>query len=312
MIQATNLWGWRNDFFYNQQEHSERHQYRCGKWEFLSFVWWQIKHQHSQKGQTEAWDDEEESVEQGQPLEDEGVGDKRVPVHLVPPASLYSCGIKDLPFSIIKEVLAVHIVIHQDQVHHVSIVSPWAELHGAVLSIEGEEGDIHGAGGLVAGWRGPCYGSVPAHDGFGHQGTLKSTISTEKAETALRTFKAISQVLTCACDSLFIQDDVRQPNRLRRHSDGRNASVVIWVPLQLHINPLLKTTKHVLWSHDAAKQSFFHSSTTDSTSANTSGDTAVCFDHRLFDDHNAEMYLLSKWMQRYRNADKKEILYCYC
>lgn len=174
----THLWWWRDDFLYDQEEHSEWHQHRCGKWQFLSFVWWQIKHQHGQKGETEARDDEEQGVEQGQSLEDEGVGDKWVPIHLIPPASLYSCGIEDLPLAIIKEVFTVHIMIHQDQVHHVSIVSPGAELHGAVLSVEGEEGDVHGAGGLVAGRWSPCYGTVPAHNGLGHQGTLKATVRT--------------------------------------------------------------------------------------------------------------------------------------
>lgn len=40
-------------------------------------------------------------------------------------------------------------------------------------------------------------------------------------------------------DLLFVQDDVRQPDRLRRHSDGGNAPVVVRIPLQLHVNPLL-------------------------------------------------------------------------
>lgn len=177
-MDKTYFGGWRDDFFYDQEEHSKWHQHRCGKWQFLSFVWWQVKHQHSQKWETKAWDDEEEGVEQGQSLEDEGVGDKRVPVHPIPPTSLYSCGIEDLPLAIIKEVFTVHIMIHQDQVHHVPIVSPRAKLHWTVLSVEWEEGDVHGAGGLVAGGWSPGYGTIPAHNGFGHQGTLKTTVRT--------------------------------------------------------------------------------------------------------------------------------------
>lgn len=178
----THLWRWRDDFLYDQEEHSERHQHRCGKWQLLSFIWRQIKDQHGEEGEAEARDDEEQGVEQGQSLENEGVGDKWVPVHPVPPAPLYSRRIEDLPLPVIEEVFAVHVVIRQDQVHHVPIVRPGAELHGAVLPVEGEEGDVHGAGRLVAGGRRPRYGPVPAHDGFGHQGSLEASVSTEMVQ----------------------------------------------------------------------------------------------------------------------------------
>lgn len=174
----THLWGRRDNFLYDQEEHSEWHQHRCGKGQFLSFIWRQIKHQHGQKGEAEARDDEEQGVEQGQSLKDEGVGNKWVPVYPIPPAPLYSCGIEDLPLAVIKEVFTVHVMIHQDQVHHVSIVSPGTKLHGAVLPVKGKEGDIHGAGGLIASRWCPCYGTVPAHNGLSHQRSLKATVRT--------------------------------------------------------------------------------------------------------------------------------------
>ncbi|CAG5929109.1 unnamed protein product [Menidia menidia] len=159
-------------------EHSERHENRGGEGEFLPFIRGQIKHQHGEEGQAEARDDQEEGVEQGKPLQDEGIGDEGVPVDPVPPAPLHSGGVQDLPLAVVEEVFSVHVVVHQHQVHHVPVVGPGAELHGAVLPVEGEKGDVHGAGGLVAGRRGPGDGAVPPHDGFGHQGAFKSTVST--------------------------------------------------------------------------------------------------------------------------------------
>lgn len=40
-------------------------------------------------------------------------------------------------------------------------------------------------------------------------------------------------------DLLLVQDDVGQPDGLGRHSDGGDASVVVRVPLQLHVDPFL-------------------------------------------------------------------------
>lgn len=60
-----------------------------------------------------------------------------------------------------------------------AVVRPGAELHGAVLAVKGKEGDVHGAGGFVAGrWR-PGDHAVKLDDGFGHQGALEPTVSTE-------------------------------------------------------------------------------------------------------------------------------------
>ena len=82
--------------------------------------------------------------------------------------------------AVVEEVLAVHVVVDEDQVHHVAVVGPRAKLHGAVLPVEGEEGDVHGAGGLVAGRRAPHDGAVRAHDGLGHERALKSSVGTSR------------------------------------------------------------------------------------------------------------------------------------
>lgn len=44
-------------------------------------------------------------------------------------------------------------------------------------------------------------------------------------------------------DLLLIQDNVGQPDGLGGHSDGGDASVVVRVPLQLHVDPFLSKCK---------------------------------------------------------------------
>jgi len=43
-------------------------------------------------------------------------------------------------------------------------------------------------------------------------------------------------------DSLIIQHDVRSPDLCNRHSNLLKSTVVCWVPLQKHIDPLLPST----------------------------------------------------------------------
>lgn len=176
------LGGGGDDFLYDQEEHSERHQHGSGERQLLPFVRGQVEDQHGQEGEAEAGNDEEERVKEGKPLEDEGVGHKRVPVYPIPPAPFGPRGVEDLPLPVVKEVLAVHVVVHQDQVHHVAVVRPGAELHGAVLPVEGEESDVHGARGLVAGGRRPRDGPVPPHDGLGHEGALEAAVRTRRMD----------------------------------------------------------------------------------------------------------------------------------
>ncbi len=177
--ERDHLGGGRDDLFYDQEEHSEGHEDRGREWQLLSFVWGKVKHQDSQKGQTQARDDEEECVEQRQPLQNEGIRDEGVRVQAVLPVPSGTSGTKDLPLAVIEEVLPIYLVVYQNQVHHVAIVCPGAKLHGAVLAVEGEEGDVHGAGRFVTSrWR-PGDGTIEPDNGFGHQGAFKPAISTE-------------------------------------------------------------------------------------------------------------------------------------
>ena len=176
--EGDDLRGGRDDLLYHKQEDSERHQDGGGERQFLSFVWRKIKHQHGQERQAQAGDDQKQGVEQRQPLQDERVCDEGIRVEAVFPVPLCPCGVENLPLAVVKEVLPVHVVVDQDHVHHVAVVRPGAELHGAVLPVEREEGDVHGAGWLVAGRRRPGDGAVELDNGLGHQGAFEAPVST--------------------------------------------------------------------------------------------------------------------------------------
>lgn len=47
------------------------------------------------------------------------------------------------------------------------VVSPGTKLHGAVLIVEGEVGDVHGAGGLEDGWRNPGDSAIKLQQSLG-------------------------------------------------------------------------------------------------------------------------------------------------
>lgn len=81
--------------------------------------------------------------------------------------------------------------VYQNQVHHVPIVCPGAKFHCAVLAVEGEEGDIHSAGWFVTSRGRPGDGTIVPDNGFGHQGALKTPISTEETLRKFRK-KAVS------------------------------------------------------------------------------------------------------------------------
>jgi len=178
--ERDHLGGRRNDLFYDQEEHSERHQHRGGERQLLSFVRGKVKHQDGQKVQTQTREDEEERVEQRQPLEDEGIREERVRIHVVLPVPSGSGGVEDLPLPVIEEVLPIDLVVCEDQVHHVAIICPGAKLHGAVLAVKREEGDVHRAGGFVTGGRRPSDDTIELDDGFGHQGAFEPPVSTEE------------------------------------------------------------------------------------------------------------------------------------
>lgn len=47
------------------------------------------------------------------------------------------------------------------------VICPGAKLHGAVLIVEGEVGDVHGAGRFENGWRNPGDGTVELQQSLG-------------------------------------------------------------------------------------------------------------------------------------------------
>lgn len=61
--ERDHLGGWGDDFLYDEEEHSERHEDRGRQWQLLPFVWGKVKHQDGQEGQTQTRDDEEQGVE---------------------------------------------------------------------------------------------------------------------------------------------------------------------------------------------------------------------------------------------------------
>lgn len=66
------------------------------------------------------------------------------------------------------------------QVDLSAVVRPGSELHLAALLVEGEEGDVDGAGGLVDGRGHPADTTGVKQVGFGHVGDGKLSICTGK------------------------------------------------------------------------------------------------------------------------------------
>lgn len=62
-----------------------------------------------------------------------------------------------------------------------AIIGPGTKLHGTILQVKREEGDVDGAGRLVIGWRRPRYGSVILDDSLG-DGALKSPVRAVERE----------------------------------------------------------------------------------------------------------------------------------
>lgn len=80
----------------------------------------------------------------------------------------------------ISSHLQVHGVLERLQVDLGAIIRPGAELHLAALLVEGEEGDIDGAGRLVDGRRDPADTPGVEQLGLGHVGDGKLSICTGK------------------------------------------------------------------------------------------------------------------------------------
>lgn len=62
-----------------------------------------------------------------------------------------------------------------------AVVSPGPKLHGTVLQVKREEGDVDGAGRLIIGWRRPRYGSVVLDDSLG-DGAFKTPVRAVERE----------------------------------------------------------------------------------------------------------------------------------
>lgn len=80
----------------------------------------------------------------------------------------------------ISSHLQVHSVLKGLQVDLGAVVRPGAELHLAALLVEGEEGDVDGAGRLVDGRRHPADTPGVKQLGLGHVGDGKLSICTGK------------------------------------------------------------------------------------------------------------------------------------
>lgn len=68
---------------------------------------------------------------------------------------------------------------NKNQVNLGFVISPRTELHGAVLIVEGEVGDVHGARGFENGWRDPSDGTIKLKQSLGlifHQEITYSTV----------------------------------------------------------------------------------------------------------------------------------------
>lgn len=167
-----------NDLGDQQEEHGEGKKDGDTQSDLLSAVRWQVKHQHGQTGDEQAGNDEVDGVEQRQTTDDEEVGDVRV--DLVAAVVFFgvvgSHGVHDGPFSALPVVLQVHRALDLLKVDLGLVVRPGAELHLAVLLVEGKERDIDTAGTLVDGRGNPAHLPSVEQVGFGHVCHSKLTI----------------------------------------------------------------------------------------------------------------------------------------
>lgn len=77
--------------------------------------------------------------------------------------------------------LQVYGVLKGFQVNLGTVVRPGSELHLAALLVEGEEGDVDGAGGLVDGRGHPANAPSVEQLGLGHVGDSKLSIGAGKS-----------------------------------------------------------------------------------------------------------------------------------
>lgn len=182
--ERDNEGGGRYDLCDKQEENGEGQQHRDTKGDLLATVGGQIKDQNSETRDQQTRDDEVDGVKQGEPSDDEEVGNIWVDLvaTVVFLCIVRSHGVDDGPFATFPVIVQVHCVFYSLQVNFGLVVRPGAKLHLAVLLIKWEEGDIDAAGALVDGRGDPANFAVVEEVSFGHVGDSELTVSTGTAE----------------------------------------------------------------------------------------------------------------------------------
>ena len=172
--------GGRDDLRDEQQEDGEREQHGDAERDLLAAVGGQVEDEHREAGDEQAGDDEVDGVEERQATDDEVVGDVRVDLGaaVVLLGVVGARGVDDGPLTALPVVLEVYRLLHLHQVDLGLVIRPGAELHLAVLLVEGEEGDVNAAGALVDGGRYPVHGARGEEVGLGHVGHHELPICT--------------------------------------------------------------------------------------------------------------------------------------
>ncbi len=158
----------RDGFGDDQEEDSEGEENRNTQGHLLSTIGREIKHQDGQKGDEQTGNDHVDSVEERQAADVERVRDVGVDLlaAVVLDVVLVSWSVDDHPLAALPEILQVDGGADEHQVDLGFVVGPRAELHSAVLVVEGEEGDVDLAGALKDGRRDPGDVSVVAKKSF--------------------------------------------------------------------------------------------------------------------------------------------------
>ncbi len=158
----------RDGFGDDQEENREGEENGNAQGHLLSTVGREIKHQDGQEGDEQTGNDHVDGVEERQAADVERVRDVRVDLlaAVVLDVVLVSRSVHDRPLAALPEVLQVDGGADEHQVDFGFVVGPRAELHGAVLVVEGEEGDVDLAGALEDGRRDPGDVSVVAKKSF--------------------------------------------------------------------------------------------------------------------------------------------------
>jgi len=172
----------RDDLGDEEEEDCEGEQHGDAQGDLLAAVGGEVEHQDREAGDQQAGDDEVDGVEQGEPSDDEEVGDVRVDLvaAVVFLGVVRAHGVDDGPLAALPVVVQVHRVLGPLQVDLGLVVRPGAKFHFAVLLIEGEEGDVDAAGALVNGRRDPADFTRVEEVGFGHVGHGELSISAGK------------------------------------------------------------------------------------------------------------------------------------